>query len=163
MTTFNAVFARLPYGWLTKPEAKLLWNAAMIARGNIVEIGSHHGRSAVLLASTGFPLLCIDPWPDDADYAVFLKNTEGMKVLSFRKRVEDVDPMKAELVYIDGDHGEEATRFAAEWALKCEPKYIAAHDVGGGSSDGVRVERALLSVLGEPNYRAGNLATWRVE
>jgi len=56
-------------GWLTEGQARLLHsNAATVAEGQaIVEIGSHHGRSTVVMATAkpdGIRLIAIDPYDD---------------------------------------------------------------------------------------------------
>jgi predicted O-methyltransferase YrrM len=57
-------------GWLTEPQAQLLYETAqnVTAGEAIVEIGSHHGRSTVVLAKAKAPevhLLAVDPYDDD--------------------------------------------------------------------------------------------------
>lgn len=56
-------------GWLTEGQAQLLYDLARCvdASQTIVEIGSHHGRSTVILASAKRPetrLIAIDPYDD---------------------------------------------------------------------------------------------------
>lgn len=68
--TFDEVYETLPAkGWLSEPEARLLWAAAGETDGPILEVGCYHGRSTVLLAALGRPLYCVDPFAnfDDAD------------------------------------------------------------------------------------------------
>jgi predicted O-methyltransferase YrrM len=67
-------------GWLSREQAMALYEAAgTVAPGRwIVELGSHHGRSTVALA-TGKPrsvgLLAVDPFPrGDAAYNAFRDN-----------------------------------------------------------------------------------------
>ena len=55
-----------PEGWLTEAQARRLHGAAaaVAAGGDVVravEIGSFRGRSAIVLASTGADVVCIDP------------------------------------------------------------------------------------------------------
>jgi predicted O-methyltransferase YrrM len=54
-------------GWLSPGQAEALYSAAREVKGDdwIVEIGSHHGRSTVVLALAKAPeakLMAIDPW-----------------------------------------------------------------------------------------------------
>ena len=51
-------------GWLTPAQARLLWEQALAvpADGLIVEIGSHQGRSTVVLASGRARVVAIDPF-----------------------------------------------------------------------------------------------------
>jgi hypothetical protein len=56
-------------GWLSKEQGAVLYEAARSVRDDtwIVEIGSHHGRSTILLASAkprSANFLTIDPFPD---------------------------------------------------------------------------------------------------
>lgn len=75
MTTskrFEDVYPTLPgTGWLSEVEARLLWDSVNRTEGPILEVGCYHGRSSVLLASTGRPLYCVDPFEgfnsDDPD------------------------------------------------------------------------------------------------
>jgi Methyltransferase domain len=55
--------ARDVEGWLTEAQARRLHRAAeaVAPGGRIVEIGSFRGRSAIVLASTGAVVICIDP------------------------------------------------------------------------------------------------------
>ncbi len=57
----------VPDGWLSEGQAFALWRAAASVRPGawIVEIGSHHGRSTVFLASgkqDDVPMLAVDPF-----------------------------------------------------------------------------------------------------
>jgi hypothetical protein len=63
---FASVWARaqgIP-GWLTRAQALVLWEAAARADGLVVEIGSHQGRSTIVLAATGRRVVAIDPFVD---------------------------------------------------------------------------------------------------
>jgi predicted O-methyltransferase YrrM len=56
-------------GWLTEAQAQTLFAAAMQVREgeSIVEIGSHHGRSTIVLASAkrpGVNMVAVDPYDD---------------------------------------------------------------------------------------------------
>lgn len=58
-------------GWLAESQAEALFNAAaQVAPGHaIVEIGSHHGKSTVVMArakAAGVTLLAVDPFDDPA-------------------------------------------------------------------------------------------------
>jgi predicted O-methyltransferase YrrM len=66
--TFNEVFDGVAdvQGWMTRAQAGRLWDAAcrLEAGDSIVEIGSFHGRSAIVLASAapkGVVMTTIDP------------------------------------------------------------------------------------------------------
>src|ERR1700677_2029847 len=72
MNTFSTAWDRAQRidGWLTEGQARLLFDAARRAPAGqtIVEIGCHHGRSTVILATakaTGVRLLAVDPYGDE--------------------------------------------------------------------------------------------------
>jgi predicted O-methyltransferase YrrM len=110
-------------GWLTEQQARMLFDAATeVPEGQaIVEIGSHHGRSTVLLASAkkpGVTLLAVDPYDDqrwgggqDA-FAIFQSNLRSSGVESdvtlARKYGADAGrdwtgaPIR--LLFVDGAH-----------------------------------------------------------
>ena len=84
--------ARKIEGWLTEGQARRLFEAAAQVRGGhaIVEIGSHHGRSTVLLARAkraGVRLIAVDPYGDvrwgggRESLAVFNANLRGADVI----------------------------------------------------------------------------------
>ena len=61
--------ARTVDGWLTEAQARDLYDAASaVAPGRVVEIGSHLGRSTIVLAAAGASVTAIDPFPDDWRY-----------------------------------------------------------------------------------------------
>lgn len=66
--TFDEVFGELHdvQGWMSRDQARRLWNraAALRAGEQVVEIGSFHGRSMIVLATAapdGVRLVAIDP------------------------------------------------------------------------------------------------------
>lgn len=65
---FDDVFASIAdvQGWMTRDQARRLWDRASVLRPDdtVVEIGSYHGRSAIVLASAapeGVEIVAIDP------------------------------------------------------------------------------------------------------
>jgi len=73
MTGFEAAWARADAvaGWLTRAQGRALWDAACTVRagGRILEIGSHQGRSTIVLASaaqaSGIEVVAVDPFIAD--------------------------------------------------------------------------------------------------
>lgn len=56
-------------GWLTRSQARRLYDAARAASpGSVVEIGSHLGRSTIVLAASGASVTAIDPFSNDWRY-----------------------------------------------------------------------------------------------
>ncbi len=70
MTLFEAAWARAEpvAGWLTRDQGRALWDAAssVPAGGRILEIGSHQGRSTIVLAAAarevGAEVVAVDPF-----------------------------------------------------------------------------------------------------
>jgi predicted O-methyltransferase YrrM len=118
-------------GWLSEAQAQRLWDAAqrVPAGGLLVEIGSFHGRSAIVMASAladGARLVAVDPHaggdrgpqeiaPEaergEADNRTFMSNLRAAGVES---RVDHVRLMSADahdavsgaidVLYVDGAH-----------------------------------------------------------
>ena len=110
-------------GWLTPAQGRLLWDSArnLTPGARIVEIGSHQGRSTVVLglaaASVGARVTAIDPFVEGAMFggqstrAKFEANIAAAGL----EGVVDLMPMKSQdalvgwdspidLLYIDGKH-----------------------------------------------------------
>lgn len=106
-------------GWLTPAQARLLWDqaAAVPDGGLIVEIGSHQGRSTVVLAAAGAHVVAIDPFVDGAMFGgaatkdLFLANVARAGV-SDRVDLREVRSgllrpcwtSPIDFLYIDGKH-----------------------------------------------------------
>jgi predicted O-methyltransferase YrrM len=130
---FAEAFGRAAHvdGWLSEAQAKRLWDAAqrVPADGLLVEIGSFHGRSAIVMASAladGARLVAIDPHaggdrgpleiaPEaergEGDHQAFVSNLRDAGVES---RVDHVRLMSSDahgavngaidVLYVDGAH-----------------------------------------------------------
>jgi len=60
---FDEVYETLPGdGWLLRSEAECLYRWACAGEGPILEVGCFKGRSTVLLAASGRPVTCVDPF-----------------------------------------------------------------------------------------------------
>lgn len=167
-------------GWLTREQAALLWREAeRLAPGShIVEIGSHQGRSTVVLA--GLPqvrVTCIDPFEPRWRYgapdtrAVFeshlaLAGVEG-RVTVLQDRSGDVRPRwtdRVALVYVDGKHDVRTVADDLRWAEFLPPGgRLLVHDAF--SSIGVTLAllgRVLPSRTLRYLDRTGSLARFEV-
>jgi predicted O-methyltransferase YrrM len=114
---FGAVWARvrpIP-GWLTRAQALVLWESAARAHDLVVEIGSHQGRSTIVLAATGRRVVAIDPFVEGrmfggaATREKFTTNVNaaGVEVELIAEPSTAVRPRWREpinMLYIDGKH-----------------------------------------------------------
>jgi predicted O-methyltransferase YrrM len=172
--SFDEVFASIAdvQGWMSRDQAERLWAAAsrLGASGRIVEIGSYHGRSAIVLSSASKPgveVYAIDPHGGNdrgpqqihgefeegqRDHETFMHNlrTAGVvdRVKHVRKPSQDATgdiPGLIEVVYIDGAHRyEPAKADIVRWGKKVAPGgTLLIHD----SFSSVGVTLALLASL----------------
>jgi predicted O-methyltransferase YrrM len=193
--SFEPVFAGLSevQGWMTRDQAHRLWTAAERLRGpaRIVEIGSYHGRSAIILASAAeddVEVYAIDPHGGNdrgpqqiegefedgqRDHETFLRNLNEAgvrdRVRHIRKpsqtATDDV-PGLLEVVYIDGAHRYQPARAdIVRWGAKVKPGgTLLIHD----SFSSIGVTLALLATLvfgAEFRYvgRSGSMTEYRRE
>lgn len=128
MTEFSDAWQRAKPidGWLSHDQAQALYTAAVGKRdGAIVEIGSHHGRSTVILGATGHRVVAIDPfdnarWGGGEDaHSVFQRNVDGLEIELIRKTSsEAADGWDGAigLLFLDGSHAlEQVRRDMDEW------------------------------------------------
>ena len=193
--SFTEVFASLRdvEGWMTKYQAKRLWDrsAALTAGNRIVEIGSYHGRSAIVLASAavdGVEVVAIDPHGGNdrgpqqyegeveagqADHETFVANLTDAGVIGrirhVRKASQDATgdiPGRVELLYIDGAHRYHPAKADIErWGAKVAPGgTLLIHDTF--SSVGVTLAIG-ATLLTSPRFRyvgrSGTMAEYRRE
>jgi predicted O-methyltransferase YrrM len=155
------IAATIP-GWLTRDQAAALHRAARAVPpgGTVVEVGSHHGRSTVVLARAlpdGGRVVALDPFPEDWRYgaagteAACRANLEragvtdrvDLRVTTSRDARERWEG-PVDLVYVDGKHDLWSLRSDLRWARFVGPGgVVLVHDAF--SSIGVTL--GLLSVL----------------
>jgi predicted O-methyltransferase YrrM len=179
-------------GWLTESQARMLWDAAheLGEPTRVVEIGSYHGRSAIVLARAiegQGSVVAIDPHAGndrgpqeseeatagEADNVAFMANLVRAGVerhirhvrLTSREALRVVDGT-IDLLYVDGAHDYRAARAdIRHWGARVRPGgELLVHD----SFSSVGVTLALLRELvfgGRYRYegRAGSLARYRRE
>jgi len=145
-------------GWLREEQARALWEGAQRVPddGQIVEIGSYHGKSTAVLASAapaGATVVAIDPHTGDdrapglwkgteemgvADHDRFVGNLEAAGVTDRVRHVREfsqaAQPQVAgvvDLLYVDGAHGyAPASSDIVEWGGRVGPGgEMFIHDV----------------------------------
>ncbi|CCH72084.1 conserved hypothetical protein [Nostocoides australiense Ben110] len=122
--TFDSVWpiAEPVKGWLTREQARLLWDEAVALRGHptIVEIGSHHGRSTLILAKAlagRGQVIAIDPFVEgrlfggsatrghfEANLARAGVSGDVDLVMDYSTRVRPKWHRSVDYLYIDGKH-----------------------------------------------------------
>ncbi|MGA2008919.1 MAG: class I SAM-dependent methyltransferase [Solirubrobacteraceae bacterium] len=180
-------------GWLTDAQARCLWDAAgaVAPGGRIVEIGSFHGRSTIVMACAlrdGVELIAIDPHgggdrgpqeitPDAAagerDHAAFAANLHAAGV---EDRVRHVRAMSdaalgevagpIDVLYVDGAHRyRPASADIARWGARVAPGgSMLIHD--SFNAIGVMLAQLRLLVFSRRwryGGRRGSLAVYRRE
>lgn len=194
-TSFSETFAAIAEvdGWMTEGQARRLWDRAARVRtgGRIVEIGSYHGRSAIVLATAagaGVDIVAIDPHAGNdrgpqqivgaaedgqRDHEAFLANLERAgvrdRIRHIRRPSQDAGSEVAgeiDLLYIDGAHRYAPARSdIAGWGARvAEGGTLLIHD----SFSSVGVTAAIATSLltgGSFRYvgREGSLAEYRRE
>jgi predicted O-methyltransferase YrrM len=193
--SFDAVFRSIAdvQGWMTRAQACRLWDRALpLEPGDrIVEIGSYHGRSAIVLASAaaeGVEVIAIDPhggndrgpleWDSgfdegQADHEQFVANLKDAGVLHrirhLRKASQDATgdvPGQVELLYIDGAHRyNPALADIQRWGAKVAPGgTMLIHD--SFNSVGVALAQ-MRDLFFSPRFRyigrSGSMAEYRRE
>ncbi len=171
---FDEVFSSIAQvqGWMTRAQAQRLWNAAkrLPRGGRIVEIGSYHGRSAIVLSravESGAQVFAIDPHGGNdrgpqqlegefedgqRDHEQFMANLRAAgvvdRVTHIRKPSQDATgdiPGLLDVVYIDGAHRYAPARADIDrWGAKvASGGTLLIHD----SFSSIGVTLALLTTL----------------
>jgi hypothetical protein len=175
-------------GWMSDGQARRLWECARAVPpgGQVVEIGSFRGRSAIVLARAGASVVAIDPHAGndrgpqeihgsfdegEADHQAFMANLQRAGVADAVRHVRQpsqdaLDAVEGpiDLLYVDGAH-----RFAparddiARWGARVRPGgRMLVHD--SFSSIGVTLALMRLLLLGGSFVYAGrerSLAEYR--
>jgi predicted O-methyltransferase YrrM len=170
-------------GWLTREQGKVLWQAAATidSGGTIVEIGSHQGRSTIVLGrsarTTGAQVIAVDPFVEGRLFggagtrARFEHNVTAagiddvVRLIAGRStelRPSWSQPLR--MVYVDGKHDFWTARDDLRWADWLAPGApLLLHDAF--SSIGVTLA-VLAHVLPHRNLRyrgrTGSLACFEV-
>lgn len=149
-TDFADAFAQVEHlpGWLTRDQARVLFDAAAAIEpdGRVVEIGSHHGRSTIVLAHgaarVGGSVTAIDPFPaqwrygaDDTEQRcranlddAGVSDLVDLRVATSRE-VRETWSHRADLVYVDGKHDYWSLRDDLRWADHLRPRgVLLVHD-----------------------------------
>lgn len=135
---------------LTLAETDELRRLASVFPGQVLEIGSAYGYSAVCMALAGGHVTAIDPhtWLDSHDAMVANLAAYGVteQVEIYRGYSHDVLPVLAsagirfDLVWIDGDHEAPTVTHDVQWALQLlkSTGTLACHDYDEVTCPGVR-------------------------
>jgi predicted O-methyltransferase YrrM len=169
-------------GWLTREQARVLFDeaAAVPAGGCVVEIGSHYGRSTLVLASAVTPsarVVAVDPFPTDWRYGG--PNTEQAlrDTLASAGLTEVVDvrvgtsaevlagwKTPVDVVYVDGKHDARSVCHDLRWGRwVAAGGHVLVHDAF--SSVGVTLGLVWTLLTGRNLVyvdRTGSLARLRV-
>lgn len=178
-------------GWMTEGQGRMLWRCAaqVPPHGRIVEIGSYHGRSAIILARSADPAVeinAIDPHAGndrgpqqvvgtadegETDHGIFHANLEKAGVSQRVRHVREPSQTAhgsvdgaIDLLYVDGAHGyRPAMTDIRDWGLRVEPDgTMLIHD--SFSAVGVMLAQVrLLFFSSEWEYlgRSRSLAEYR--
>lgn len=170
-------------GWLTREQGLALWHAVsrLSSGATIVEIGSHQGRSTIVLAAAaraiGARVVAIDPFIDGKLFggsptrALFTANVAAAGVADVVELVDDYSTRlrpewgrPIDLLYVDGKHDYWTYTDDLRWSAHLPPGgEILVHDCF--SSIGVTLGTIAKVLLGSRyTYvdRATSLARFRL-
>lgn len=165
-------------GWLTRAQARVLYDAARaVAPGRVVEIGSHLGRSTLLLASSGAAVTAVDPFPDDWRYGgpdteqrlrvhladAGLDQRVDLRVATSRQ-ARDAWTGEARLLYVDGKHDVWSCLDDLRWSAFLRPgDVVLVHDAFSSLGVTLAVLRDTLTTRRHRYLgRTGSLARFEV-
>ena len=195
--TFDATFRSIAdvQGWMTEGQARRLWDRAstLAAGASVVEIGSYHGRSAIVLASAaadGVEVVTVDPHAGndrgpqqikavaeegERDHQTFLGNLKRAGVHERVRHVRHPSQSAAaqeavegeiDLLYIDGAHryGPALADIRAWGARVADGGTMLIHDSFSSIGVTLAIMRALFT-SGEFRYigRSQSMTEYRRE
>lgn len=162
---------------VTEAETAKLQELAAQA-GEVLEVGSAFGFSAIAMALVGARVTAVDPHNQLGSHPVAGGSLEVMRgnleAYGVSDRVEIIvapsqtalptlvaDGRQYDLIFIDADHVEDAVAHDITWALKLlrDDGVLACHDWDEGTCPGVRA--ALERLLGPPPELTDTLAVYR--
>ncbi len=161
-------------GWLTESQARVLYDIAQRS-SRVLEVGSHHGRSTIVLAAAGAHVVAVDPFPSNWRYGGndteqrFRQNVElaGLSdrvdlhvASSTTVRESWTDPLDA--VYVDGKHDYWSVTDDLLWSDHLAPGgVLLVHDAFSSFGVTLALLRRLLAPRPGLVYRGrvGSLAT----
>jgi hypothetical protein len=158
-------------GWLTEDQARVLHAEAARAGGTVVEIGSHLGRSTVVLASAAERVVAIDPFPADWRYGTqdtatrFRRNLvdAGVDDVVTLLQQHSADALaswdeRIALLYVDGKHDVMSCLRDLRWTawLPSGARFLV-HDAF--SSVGVTLAMLVLALAGRRGRFLGRTGT----
>lgn len=170
-------------GWLTRDQARLLWDSAVQvpAGGTVLEIGSHQGRSTVVLAraarQAGARVVAVDPFVSgrlfggDATRLRFEDNVAraglGDVVELVPRRSTELRPGwtgRLDLLYVDGKHDYWTVTDDLRWAEHLPAGgVLLVHDCFSSVGVTLGVLRGVLASRGLAyTGRVGSLARFAV-
>ncbi len=170
-------------GWLTRAQAVVLYDEAAALRpgSTVVEIGSHQGRSTVVLASalsSGSTVVAVDPFdpgwryggPDTrrllAEHLESAGITDRVSILAETSRAARTSYLgRVGLLYIDGKHDYWTVRDDLRWsALVDSGGPVLVHDAFSSLGVTAALLRTLLTSRDLAYHgREGSLARLRKE
>jgi len=164
-------------GWLTEDQGRVLHEEATRAGGTVVEIGSHLGRSTVVLGSAAPRVVAVDPFPVDWRYGR-ADTVERFRDNLARAGVDDAVVLLRQhsadalaswdeplgLLYVDGKHDVVSCLRDLRWtAWLPDGARFLVHDAF--SSVGVTLAMLVLAATGRNSRflgRTGSLALFEV-
>lgn len=165
-------------GWLTEDQARTLYDTARAAApGRVVEVGSHLGRSTIVLAASGAAVTAVDPFPDDWRYGrpdteqrlrahladAGLADRVDVRVTTSRSAREEWSG-ELRMVYVDGKHDVWSCLDDLRWSAFLRPgDLVLVHDAFSSLGVTLAVLRdALTTDRHRYTGRTGSLARFEV-